>query len=249
MRRGQLAAIVITSAVLVGCGGIQIAPKPSLPRALIERIPAKVGLVMSAEQRNYVHSETRSGVPWSVALGEGQRQLAREILAATFGEVAEFTDIDSARNATVQALFEPITEQYSFATAQETGGEYVAVTIRYRINVLAPNGERYDSLTLTGYGTAMADGLSSDEPMEEATRVAMRDAAARFLTQFPETQVAKALAGGKRLEVSAEDAMRALNAAGMKIEALPIRVSRRINPEWKPAPSAPSLSTPSPAGS
>ncbi len=237
MRRWQLATSVLVLAVLGGCGGVQIAPTPELPKALIPKVPAKVGLVMSAEQRNFVHNETRGGVSWSVTLGQGQQQLAREILGATFDQVTEFADLDAARNAAgLQAVFEPITEQYSFATAQETGGEYVAVTIRYRINVFAPNGERYDSLTLTGYGTALADSLGSSESMEEATEAAMRDAASRFLTQFPSTQVATLLAGGQRLEVTAEDALKALAAAGLSIEALPIRVSRRVNPDWKPGP-------------
>lgn len=236
MRRWQLAVVLVTILSLAGCGGAKISPMPVLPRALVDKVPVHVGVVITAEQRNYVHSETRSGATWTVALGEGQRKLALDVLRATFNEVSEFANVDSARNASgVQALFEPITEQYSFATAQETGGGYVAVTIRYRINVLAPNGERYDSLTLTGYGTAMAEGLSSSEPINVATQVAMRDAAARFLTQFPATQVATELAGGKRLEISAEDALRRLAAEGLKIEALPIRVSRRINPEWKPA--------------
>ena len=250
MRRRQLATALLVLVSIGGCGGVNIAPDPDLPKALVEPIPAKVGLVMTAEQRNFVHSETRTGVVWTVALGVGQQELMRSVVGATFRDINEFDNLEAARaTADLLAIFEPKIEQYSFATAQETGGTYVAVTIRYRINVYAPNGERYDSLTLTGYGTALAGSMGSAEPMEEATKAAMRDAASRFLTQFPETQVAKVLAGGKRLEVSAEDAMRALNAAGMKIEALPIRVSRRINPEWKPAPSAPSLSTPSPAGS
>lgn len=236
MRRWQLAAILLGFASLTGCGGVQITPDPEIPKALVETLPAKVGLVVTAEQRNYAHSETRSGVSWSVALGAGQLELARSILGATFREVNEFADLDAARAAPgLLAIFEPRVEQYSFATAQETGGEYVAVTIRYRINLHAPNGERYDSLTLTGYGTALADSMSSSEPMANATEAAMRDAASRFLTQFPGTEAGKALAGGKRLEVSAEDAMRALAASGLRIEAVPIRVSRRVNPDWKPA--------------
>lgn len=235
MRRWQLATSFLGLLMLAGCGGVQIAPTPDLPKALVEKIPAKVGLMLSAEQRNYVHTETRSGVSWSVTLGQGQQRLAREVLSAIFGEVVELADLEAGRNVPgLQAVFEPITEQYSFATAQETGGGYVAVTIRYRINVFAPNGERYDSLTLTGYGTAMTDMLGSSGPMQEATKAAMRDAASRFLTQFSTTQIAAVLLDGKRLEVSAEDALKALAAGGLSIEALPIRVSRRVNPEWTP---------------
>ena len=53
-------------------------------------------------------------------------------------------------------MFAPHIEQYSFATARETSGAYWAVTIRYRIGVLSPQGEPVDTLTLTGYGSAMA---------------------------------------------------------------------------------------------
>jgi hypothetical protein len=239
MRRWKLASILLGLVSLAGCGGVQIAPDPDLPKALVESVPAKIGLVMTAEQRNYTHSETRSGVAWIVELGAAQQELARTVLGATFREVNEFADLDAARAAPgLQAVFEPKIEQYSFATAQETGGTYVAVTIRYRINVFSPNGERYDSLTLTGYGTALADGLSTSAPMDEATKAAMRDAASRFLVQFPATETAKLLAGGQRLEVSAADAMRALAASGLRIEALPIRVSRRVDPNWKPGASA-----------
>jgi len=263
MRRWQLTIGLIGLSVLGGCGGVQIAPTPQLPPALVSKIPAKVALLISAEQRNFVHNETRSGVAWSVTLGEGQQRLAREVLGATFDQVTEVNSLDAARNLPgLQAVFEPITEQYSFATAQETGGAYVAVTIRYRINVFAPNGERYDSLTLTGYGTAPNAAMGTSGPMEAATKAAMRDAASRFLTQFPVTQVATALGGGKRLEVTADDALKALAAAGLRIEALPIRVSRRVNPAWKPAlppvaaapalppaPPAPALPPAAPAGS
>jgi len=236
MHRWRLTAVCFSALGLVACGGVQIAPAPQLPKALIDVLPAKVGLVIPADQRNFTHTETRGGMTWAISLGAGQQQLSRRVLESTFREINEFPDIENARSVSdLQAIFEPRIEQFSFATAQETGGEYVAVTIRYLINVYAPNGERFDSLTLTGYGTAQADGLGSAAPMEEASRSAMRDAAARFLTQFPNTEVAKVLSEGKILKVTAEDALRALAATGLRIEAVPIRVSRRVNPDWKPA--------------
>jgi hypothetical protein len=184
---------------LAGCGGVAIAPDPVLPRALIEPIPAKVGLLLTAEQKSFVHSETRNGVTWEVALGNGQQSLARQMFSSIFGDVQEFTDLDAARTvAGLQAIFEPKIEQYSFATAQETGGEYVAVSIRYRIDVRTANGERYDSLTLTGYGTAMAGGFGSLPLVNE-------------------------LSAGRNLQAVPEAAA----IAAVKIEALPIRVSRR----------------------
>ena len=233
MRRWQLAGVGI-ALLLAGCGGVTIAPKPVLPKALVPEIPATVGLLVPADQSSYAHSETRAGVVWSVALGQGQQAVAREVLDSLFREVREFSDLDAARKSQgLQAIFEPRIEQYSFATAQETGGDYVAVTIRYRINVLAPDGVRYDSLTLTGYGTGLAEGFGSGGPMDEATRAAMRDAAAKFLTQFPELSLAKELAAGTVLVADPAEVQTRL-AAAIDIEALPIRESRRSNPRWRP---------------
>ena len=219
MRRWQLAGAGV-AVLLAGCGGVTIAPKPVLPKALVQEIPATVGLLVPADQSSYAHSETRAGVVWSVALGQGQQVVAREVLDSLFREVREFSELEAARKSEgLQAIFEPRIEQYSFATAQETGGDYVAVTIRYRVNVLAPDGVRYDSLTLTGYGTGLAEGFGSGGPMDEATRAAMRDAAAKFLTQFPELPPAE---------------VQTRLAAALDIEALPIRESRRSNPSWRP---------------
>lgn len=223
-RQLSLRFVALSMLMLTGCGSIVISPDAALPKALIEPIPAKVGLLLTAEQKSFVHAETRNGVTWEVSLGNGQQRLARTMFSAVFGDVQEFADLDSARAASgLQAVFEPKIEQYSFATAQETGGEYVAVSIRYRIDVRTANGERYDSLTLTGYGTAMSSGFGSSESIEAATLAAKRDAAAKFLTQFGALPLVKELSAGRSLQATPEAAA----IAAVKIEALPIRVSRR----------------------
>jgi hypothetical protein len=59
-----------------------------------------------------------------------------------------------------------------------------------------------------------------------ASRAAMRDAAAKFLTQFPDMPVAKQLAAGEALVADASMATPPLVAAQL-IEAVPIHESRR----------------------
>ena len=84
-----------------------------------------------------------------------------------------------------------------------------------------------DSFTLTGYGNSVASGTSSGNPLDLASRRAMRDAAAKFLTQFPEQPVARQLAKGEALVASATpDA--ALLASNQIIEAVPIFPARRV---------------------
>lgn len=228
MRQWRLTAAAGAAALLVGCGTVQIAPQPVFPKPLVEQLPATVGLVLSAEQRDLKHEETRGGVAWAVLLGAGQQAFARTVMGATFREVREFPDsAAAARDPAVQAIFVPQIEQYSFATADETGGEYVAVTIRYRIEVSSPDGGIHDTLTLTGYGTSRMGGMEmgASDAMDRATRGAMRDAAAKFLAQFGRLPMAARLAAGERLSADAAGGQGAAEA--LTIEALPVRDSRR----------------------
>ena len=238
----RLIAVVASVAMLSACGGVKIQPAAKLPKPLVVLLPAHVGLVIPSEMREFVHNETRWGVEWNVALGGGHKNLMLEVLKDTFSEVQEFKDLDAARSASgLKAIFEPRIEQYSFVTARETGGRYYAVTIRYRINLYTPTGVKADSLTLTGYGNALAKGMSSGKPLERASLAAMRDAAAKFLVQFPEASAGIRLA--KNDPIVVETTPQTADAGG--IETVPIEESElEVAPVVAPA-AAPG--TPAPA--
>lgn len=209
-RAGVVASCTAALLGLSACGGVQIRPDASLPKPLIVTLPARVGLVIPEEARNFKHTETRWGVNWTIDLGPGHTHMMQEVFNDTFENVQEFKDLEEARHAQgLRAIFEPIIEQYAFVTARETGGRYYAVTIRYRINLYTPSGEQADSFTLTGYGNALAKGMSSGKPLEKASLAAMRDAAAKFLVQFPELSAGEKLAKNEPIvveEISAADA-------------------------------------------
>jgi hypothetical protein len=233
----KLAVLATSFAVLAGCGGVQIKPDAALPRPLVATLPTRVGLVVPGDMRNFTHTETRWGVDWTIALGDGHTHLMRDVFKDTFDHVQEFKDIEEAKAAPgLKAIFEPRIEQYSFVTARETGGRYYAVTIRYRIKLYTPTGEEADTLSLTGYGNALAKGMSSGKPLEQASLAAMRDAAAKFLVQFPDQQVGQRLA--KNEAVIVEE--RAVTADAGGIETVPIEepVADAV-PVIAPAPSAP----------
>jgi len=201
--RAQLSRIALPLAVLTtlaGCGGVQVAPTLKLPRPLITQLPAHVGVVVAGDMRNFAHKETRAGADFSVTLGPGHQKFSQDLFAALFREATVYPDLAAAKSASgLAAIFEPRIEQYSFATAQETGGSYFAVTIKYRIQLSTPNGEAVDAFTLTGYGNSLV-GAGGGQPLDLATQAAMRDAAAKFLVQFPEQAVAKQMAAAQPLQ-------------------------------------------------
>jgi hypothetical protein len=231
-------------AALSACGGISIKPDPLLPQPLMQPLPAAVGLIFPNELRNYVHKETRWGVDWKIELGPGHMHLYRDIFKDSFRQVAEFKDVAAASAAPgLKALFEPTIDQYSFVTDRDTGGRYFAVTLRYRINLYTPQGERLDTLTLTGYGSALAKGMSNGGMLERATLAAMRDAAAKFLVQFPSQPPGQLLAHDEPLVVQASVS----TADNLSIEAVPIEENPDADASaapQTPRPAAPAVTPP-----
>lgn len=238
--------LVSLTLALAGCQKVAVRPYGELPVALIVPTPAKVGVVVTPEAANYTHKETRANVDYEAELGPSHRQLVEEIFRAEFAEAKIFDSIDAARvEPGLLAIFEPRIEQFSFANAKETGGSYCAVTIRYQIRMYAPNGELVDTLTLTGYGSGPAPQIGNgQDELAIAAYAAMRDAAAKFLTQFQGLDVAKPLLVSNPLqpasapEPGSPEALAA--AAQISIEAVPINddppAATTSVPQASPAP-------------
>jgi hypothetical protein len=209
-------------ATLSACSGVTIKPQASLPKPLIVQLPVTVGLIIPPDTRKFTDKETRFGTDWKIDLGPGEVRLMQDTFKDLFQQVEEFRDLDSARAAkdkdNLKAVFEARMDQYSFVTSRETGGRYYAVTIRYRISLYTPQGEKVDTYSLTGYGSSLAQGMSGGKPLTLATTHAMRDAAAKFLVQFPEQPTGQLLA--KNQAVVTDKSSTTSDAA--EIEAVPI---------------------------
>jgi hypothetical protein len=220
--------VLMSALILGGCAAVAVRPEGELPKPLVVAIPSKVAVVVTNEAGNYVHKESRASVDYEAQLGPSHRQIVEEIFRAEFREAKFFADLDAARaEPGIQAIFEPRIEQFSFASARETGGAYCAVTIRYQIFIYAPDGQQVDVLTLTGYGSGPAPKIGNgEEELGIAAYAAMRDAAAKFLTQFQGLDVAKPLLASQTLAPKTAPAPgspeAAAAAAVMAIEALPI---------------------------
>ncbi len=236
---------------VAGCAKVIVRPDGELPKPLILSTPAKVGVVITPETGNYVHKESRASVDYEAQLGDSHRRLMEEIFRAEFREVKLFDSIDAARlEPGLQAIFEPRIEQFSFANAKETGGVYCAVTIRYQILIYAPTGELVDTLSLTGYGSGPAPKIGNgEEELAIAGYAAMRDAAAKFLTQFQGLEVAKPLLASQPLQPKA--VLEPGSAAAVAAEALVIIEMVPINdpPVVQTSTPAPTTTSSLPASS
>jgi hypothetical protein len=253
-------AFVTGLMVLGGCAKVAVRPEGDLPKPLIVATPAKVGVVVTPEAGSYTHKESRASVDYEADLGPSHKHLIEEIFKAEFTEAKMFESVDAARvEPGLMAIFEPRIEQFSFANAKETGGVYCAVTIRYNIAIYAPDGSLVDNLTLTGYGSGPAPKIGNgEEELAIAAYAAMRDAAAKFLTQFPGLDIAKPLLASRAIEPRAQpiggSADTAADSPEMTIETVPINdppvvatTTSSPAPAPSPADSAPVPADPPPA--
>ncbi len=232
--------IAVPLVLLAACGDVQVAAESEVPTPLIDPLPLTVGIYYSEDFSKYAHAEERWGVDWKAELGPYHVRMADRLFAASFREIIPIKDLTALpANPPYVAIIQPRIEQYSFITPKDTGASYYAVTIKYRLDVLAPNGAAADSLTFTGYGSFKSGGMTSTAPMVLATKAAMRDAAAKFLVQFPEQEVAHKLLAGTPLIAAAPPpaadgaAQPAAVANDAVIEMVPI-----VDPKAPPATTA-----------
>jgi hypothetical protein len=183
---------------VAGCGDVEVKAEPKLPTALISQLPLTVGVFYGSNFRSYIHREDRWGSGYVVDLGAGHINLADRLFQLEFKRTVPVENLNAApTDPELAAIVEPRIERYSFLTARDTGGKYFAVTIDYRLNLFNVHGERIDSFTFVGYGSAPSKGIASKTPLYAATQAAMRDAAAKFLVQFPEQATVKKLLNGE----------------------------------------------------
>jgi hypothetical protein len=190
----------LSGLALAGCGAIKVQPDLHLPSALVAPLPVDVGVYYPKEYSQFVHTETRWGADWQIALGAPHVKMSEQVFRQAFRKVVKLAALPTeAAPAAVQAVIEPKIEQFSFVTPRDTQGTYYAVTIKYRFGLDSPAGVPIDSYQFTGYGTAPDSGMSAEKPMAAAAAAAMRDAAAKFLVQFPEQAAVKRLVSGEPL--------------------------------------------------
>jgi len=232
---GIAAALVLV--LVSACGDVKVAAEPKLPPALITQLPLTVGVYYGEHFRTYVHREDRWGAGYDINLGPGHVHLVDRLFKLEFKRTVPVENLGALpKNPPYTVILEPRIERYSFLTARDTGGKYFAVTIDYRLILYNVQGERIDSLTFVGYGSDASSGMTTKTPLEAATQAAMRDAAAKFLVQFPEQATVKKLVAGEVVPPlgAAPTAVAGADKASGAIEVVPIEERQ---PD--PAPATP----------
>lgn len=183
--RGLL-PVTAVAVVLGGCGG-DIAIVHKFPVPLIEPLPLRVGIYYEDDIRFFQFlDKTSDGATWSVDLGDANIRMFDNVFGAMFTEVTEVGDPSLLAEPVpgLDGIIAPKIEEYAFLTPAEQGSKFFAVSIRYRLNIHEPDGTLASSWLINAYGKSRSQLLQGEESLAEATRFAMRDAAAALSEQY-----------------------------------------------------------------
>jgi hypothetical protein len=241
---GFTAAMVL----LAGCGPVKLVANTNIPPPLVMKVPIGVALFIPTEFSSYVHKEERWSTKWQIELGQAQTDGITRLMNAMFERVVTVESVNAGTQVPggVSAILEPSIEEYAFVTPRDAGSPFYAVSIKYRVNVYAPDGKLADSWGFTGYGTSPSQGLSSEAPLHAATASAMRDAGAKLAVEFREQAVMRGLMpGGQTADSPPTETAPAEPAAGTATEPTETTPPPAETQSTTPAaPAAPGATTP-----
>lgn len=199
-RTWRYPALAVLAALVAACAPTRFEVASDVPQPLIEKIPVVVGVHLPLEFREKVYEEKREGgAEYSISLGKAQSAGIMRIFEALFLRVVPVpSPADAARvDPEIRGVLEPVLEDYAFVTPLDSGTQSYAASLRYTIRLYAPGGELVDSWTFTGYGSQPGSSFpgKGDAALQAATRLAMRDAAAKLAAEFHEQAIARGLIG------------------------------------------------------
>lgn len=184
--RPTAALAVLVLALLSACSSQSLSlSQPTLPEALVEQIPLRVGIRYSEEMLDFTHrEELLANQEWTVSLGNANKLLYDQIFKSMFSEVIELQDGEDPQTRNVDLVITPSVEAFQFALPQQSRSEAYTVWIRYRLTVYDQAGLEIASWPVNSYGKAGAGRFEKTKAMQRAAELAMRDAAALVSMRF-----------------------------------------------------------------
>lgn len=171
---------------IAGCGGAKvILHNPTIPEPLIDQLPLNVAARYPAAFDNFIHEEQVIGKEkWSIDLGRSNRMLFTQLFGSMFTDFRVVDGDVDPQDLTFDALIEPSIDAFEFSVPSQSQTDDFAVWIRYRIKIFDKDGVQIANWPIAAYGKSQSTTFGSDEALQRAAVLAMRDAAALIILQM-----------------------------------------------------------------
>ena len=187
-----LAAVAILLVVLAGCGPAQVVVEGNFPAPLIKPLPLTLGLWYGddfSKHEFFDEAKGRKESSWIVTTGAAQVQMWNSLLAGMFEKVVHLKDKPEPgqKARAVDAILIPHVEELQYAIPAHTNIKVYEIWMRYRFELVTPDGNVITQWTMSSYGKTPTAFLQSDqEAVNLAAVMALRDAGANFAAHFTE---------------------------------------------------------------
>lgn len=185
MCTGRIVAATLSLLLAAGCSQSLTIPD-RVPEPLVQALPLRVGLYYNPALSSYHYAEHEKGkAAWDVELGPANVGLFNRLGSRMFRDTTQVDKLPTAGNpAAVDIIIEPVIDAFELSLPNNSASDQYAVWIRYTLRVYGPEGELITTWNLSGYGEAGGSTLKPARSMEQATVLAMRDAAAAISLEF-----------------------------------------------------------------
>ena len=183
-RVGLLLAML---AALIGCGANTVIIEGSYPTPTVTKLPLKVAVYYDQSLRDFTYTEySETGrEEYNIQSGLSHIELFNAILPGMFDEVVQVNSLDEVQGMDVDAVFEPLIEEFQLALPQKTRLDVYEVWIKYNLRLTAPDGEYIADWVETSYGKTTQESFRSNEAsINAAAVIALRDLASSFTLKF-----------------------------------------------------------------
>ena len=159
----------------------------TVPTPLVSIIPARMGVYYSDEFRYFKHEEViRDSGGWSIDLGKQNLNFFQNLTKSLFVGVQEVGQppLTSEEMQGLDGVFIPKIEKYGFLTPSISGLKFYSASIEYRVAMYDKAGTKIGDWNIVGYGKSEGGMFSSDDAINEATVLAIRDGGARIAIEL-----------------------------------------------------------------
>jgi hypothetical protein len=185
MSAGRTVATILCLLLGAGCSQ-SLAIPDRVPEPLVEPLPLRAGLYYTPEFSSWRHTERNAEQSsWDIGLGAANVGLFDRLAKRLFRDTARVSELPTPDNpVNLDVIIEPAIDAFEISLPDQSKSDWYAVWIRYTLRVYGPEGELITIWKLSGYGEAGKNTLKPASSMEQATVLAMRDAAATISIEF-----------------------------------------------------------------
>lgn len=172
-------------ALNAGCDRALTVPN-TFPEPVVEPLPLDVALHFTEEFASYHYREDAPGdAKWDIALGKANVALFESVSRRLFRSAKRVASRPSgAAAAGFDAIIEPSINAFEFSLPSQSATDQYSVWIRYTVSVFRPDGELLTAWNVSAYGESDSAALRPARSMEQATILALRDAATTISVGF-----------------------------------------------------------------